>query len=99
MRRRFDDFANAFQFDSGPRRVVRIRDQNRARLRANGREQLFERERKIRRPLIQLANVRARQLRIKTIHRIRGPQQQDIVAIVDVGIDEHLNRFVGAVGQ
>ena len=47
--------------------------------------------------VIDFADARARQFRVEPVHRVRRFQQQDVVAIIDEGVDQHLNRFVGAV--
>ena len=99
MRRGFHDFADAVQIDSGSGGIIRIRDQNGPRLGANIRDQFFEREGKIGRTLIELADRRAGEFRIKAIHRIRRTQQQNVVAVIDVSVDQHLNRFVGPVRE
>ncbi len=46
-----------------------------------------------------LANVGAGDVGIKAIHRVRGVQQQHFVAVIDIGVDQNLNSFVGAVGE
>src|ERR1019366_9928753 len=91
-------------FDSGARRsrasrVIRIGDQNSARGGANGIQNLFQWKCQLLRAIWNLADYGAGHFRIEAIHGIRRAQQQNFVAIVDVGVDQHLNSFVGTVGK
>ena len=49
--------------------------------------------------VIDFANRGAGDFGIEAVHGVGGPQQQHFVAVIDVGVDEDLNGFVGAVGE
>ena len=62
-------------------------------------EQFFERERERFRAVIELADARARDFGVEPVHRVGRAQDDDFVVVIDVGVDQHLDGFVGAVGE
>ena len=46
-----------------------------------------------------VANRRARQLGVEFIHRVGGLQNDHLLAGIDESIDQHMDRFIGAVRQ
>ena len=85
--------------DAGAGGVVRIRDQHGARVRRDGVEQLLQRKIHRRLLVVDLADRRAGHLGVEAVHGVGGLQQQHFLAVIDVGVDEHLDGFVGAVGE
>ena len=49
--------------------------------------------------ILDLADCCAGDLGVEAVHRVGGLEQHYFVAVVDVGVDQKLNRFVGAVGE
>ena len=49
--------------------------------------------------VIDLADLGAGHLGIEAVHGVGRPQEHDLLAVVDVGVDEDLDGFVGAVGE
>ncbi len=49
--------------------------------------------------ILDLADLRAGDFGIKAVHGVGRPQQHHLLPVVDVGVDEDLDGFVGAVGE
>ena len=62
-------------------------------------EQLFERERQCAGAVVELFHTRTGELAVELVHRIGRAQHEDLVAVFDVGIDQELDGFVGAIGE
>ncbi len=70
-----------------------------ARWKADGVEQLFEREGELLRAIRDLADVCASHFGVETVHGVGRREEDYVVAIVNVSVDQDLDGFVGAVGE
>ena len=62
-------------------------------------EQLFEREIQVGLRIVDFANLRAGHFGVEAVHGVGRAEEQHFLAVVDVGVDEDLDGFVGAVGE
>ena len=90
---------NPQQGDARAGGVVGIGQQDGARPRGDGIQHQLEREFQARRRVRDLGDLRARHLRIEAVHGVGRLEQEHFLAVVHVGVDEHLDGFVGAVGE
>ena len=90
---------DAFERYRGAGGIVRIRDQDRARLWGDGMQHVVQGEIHALARYGIFDDLRARHFGIEAIHRIGRLEHDHFVAVIDVRVDEHLNRFVGAVGE
>ena len=94
-----EDALDGVERDAGAGRVVGIGDQHGLGARRDGVHQALERKFEVGRLKVDLANGGSRHFGVETVHRVGRPQEHHFVVVVDVGVDQDLDGFVGAVGQ
>ena len=97
--RPLQDSFNAAERDGGPGGIVGIGDQHGASGWRDCREELVEGKLEVAFAIIDLPDSRPGQLGVEAVHGVGRPQQNCLAAIVEIGIDQDLDGFIGAVGD
>ena len=96
---RDENALDAKQTESGAGGIVGVGENDRAGIGRDGIEDLLERKFHLRLRVGDLRDLGAGHFGIEAVHGVGGLEDEHFLAVVDVGVDEDLDGFVGAVGE